>query len=255
MKVKDIAERIKKVDCVQIHDFTTNFYGKREENEDVIYFKHKDTTYIFSIINDDVEKVFFWGSRVIIDEILSTYNSNHVVECVTRNINEFEWFLGLHYFRFMTLQRCYVTKLKNCENWLLSSISEALKSDAYVLIRLIRTHFDSVTSRYISQDEIEELIEQKLVWKWEKNKEIAAFLIAKREGKKLCIEFLYNGAHDFKASYLIQKAKNYAYQNQLVCVYAWKDVNNMISQKMYDNNEFVWEQIYKVIYMKSAVES
>lgn len=61
MKVKDIAEEIKKIDRKQILNFVTNFYGKHEENQKVIYFKHMNMTYVFSIMSDDVEKVFFGG--------------------------------------------------------------------------------------------------------------------------------------------------------------------------------------------------
>lgn len=252
MKVKDIAEEIKKIDRKQILNFVTNFYGKHEENQKVIYFKHMNMTYVFSIMSDDVEKVFFWGSRTIIEEILSMYSSTHVVECVTRVINEFEWLLRLHYLKFIILQRCYVSKMSNCENQLCSSISVVLQQEAEALIQLIHDYFDSVTSRYLLKDELEDLIEQKTVWKWEENNNIMAFLIAKKEGKKLCIEYLYNGSHNFKASYLIQIAKNYACENQLICVYAWKDVDNKISQKMYANNGFVEEKMYKIIYMKTV---
>ncbi len=252
MKVKDIVEKIKKIDHTQIADFATNFYGRREENEDVVYFEHIGKTYIFSVMNDDVEKVFFWGSRLIISEILNAYNSSHVVECIARDVNEFEWFSELHYLRFMTLQRCHVSKMDNCVERMDCSISNALQSEASVLMQLIYDHFDSVTSRYMMQNELEDLIKQRTVWKWEENKKIAAFLIAKTEGKKLCIEYLYNGSCNFKASYLIQKIKNYAREHQLICVYAWKDLNNIISRKMYNNNGFVEEKMYKVIYIKEV---
>ncbi len=247
-----IRQKIANISRIQLQEYITNFYGVSEECNEINILADQKNAFVFSVVINGLEQLFFAGEKQCIIEMLEGWSESYVIEVVTRKTDDISWLEKLGYRKFITLQRGYQKTFCNQEippHELVISVAEIIH--AKQIMQLIHEKFDCINSKYMSSERLEQNIKAKTVWVATNDKgDVAAFLVATKIKSTLCIEFVYNGCEKFKAGYFLKVVEKYAFLNGLKLVYVWVDIENERAKTMYERNGFKWENRYKTFFIK-----
>lgn len=248
--VTDIKKKTKK--CV------TNYYLNLKDNTlEIGYYCHKENGIVFTVLECDKERGYFFGEKGVVLELLKQMPTNTIMDCITKDEEEYQWILDANWKHHMTLERYVNTDLiatvnsnEKTDSLVQEKILFAEISNSEELLCTLHENFEVVSAHFLSKEELEEAIRDKSVWYCKEESKIVSLVVCTYEGKKILFNYLYNHSVDVRGRELVLNFMKYAIERGVNYSYLWVDKSYKKAIQLHRSMNFHADGLKNVIYVK-----